>query len=308
MSLVPWGYTEPFTTVRDWGPTMKRATVLWLLATVAAAPASGQPAPAKTVKAQDLTDAEMEAFLAKGKIGRTRGVGAGVTGSTRATLRHRDLEHDAHIQSIDLTQPLGKMIGGVEIDFRDSYRNNVAAYRLDRLLGLGMVPVTVVRSFEQKTSAFTWWVDDVVMTEAQRREQKVEAPDPEAWNREMYAVRIFDQLIYNFDRNLGNLLIDSSWRIWMIDHTRAFKIFKELKDPANLRYRCPRGLLEALRRLDRPKLDGAMRGLLGSGQSAGILARRDLIVRYFDGRIAEIGEAEVLYDLPPRLTARPGPP
>jgi len=59
---------------------MKRATVLWLLATVAAAPASGQPAPAKTVKAQDLTDAEMEAFLAEGKIGRTRGVGAGVTG------------------------------------------------------------------------------------------------------------------------------------------------------------------------------------------------------------------------------------
>jgi hypothetical protein len=51
-----------------------------------------------------------------------------------------------------------------------------------------------------------------------------------------------------------------------------------------------------------------MRGLLGSGQSAGILARRDLIVRYFAGRIAEIGEAEVLYDLPPRLTARPGPP
>jgi hypothetical protein len=33
-------------------------------------------------------------------------------------------------------------------------------------------------------------------------------------------MRAFDQLIYNTDRNLGNLLIDGDWRIWMIDHTR----------------------------------------------------------------------------------------
>jgi len=40
----------------------------------------------------------------------------------------------------------------------------------------------------------------------------------------MWVVRLFDQLIYNTDRNLGNLLIDKSWRLWMIDHTRAFKV------------------------------------------------------------------------------------
>ena len=124
----------------------------------------------------------------------------------------------------------------------------------------------------------------------------------------MYVVRIFDQLIYNFDRNLGNLLVDSAWRIWMIDHTRAFKIFKELKTPQNLGTHCPRSLLEALRRLDRPALDRAMSGLLIGGQSAGLLARRDRIVAYLEARIAELGEGEVLYDLPPRVTATPGPP
>jgi hypothetical protein len=281
---------------------------LWVLAAALAAPASSADAKARTVKADDLSDGQMEAFLSGGEVVRTRSVGSGVTGSVRATLRDDGAEHDAHIQSIDLTKPLGAMSGGDEIDFRDSYRNNVAAYRLDRLLGLGMVPVTVVRTFERKTSAFTWWVDDVAMTELQRLDKKVPAPDVQAWNRQMYAVRIFDQLIYNFDRNLGNLLIDKSWRLWMIDHTRAFKIFKELKKPENLGTHCPRGLLERLRGLDRAALDRAMKGLLTGGQSAGVLARRDLIVRHFDARIAEIGEAEVLYDLPPRVTARPGPP
>jgi hypothetical protein len=278
--------------------------VLWALGMAFLASAARAEEPRKKVTADDLTDALMEAFLAEGEVLRTRSVGSGVTGSLRATLRHGGVEHDAHIQSIELTKPLGSMSGGAEIDFRDSYRNNVAAYRLDRLLGLGMVPVTVSRAYDRHSSAFTWWVDDVAMTELARRDKKLPSPDAEAWNRQMWAVRIFDQLIYNFDRNLGNLLIDEDWRIWMIDHTRAFKIFKELKTTQNLGTHCPRGLLEALRRLDRPALESGMRGLLTSGQINGLLARRDLIVRYYEARIGELGEKEVLYELPPRVRGR----
>ena len=289
---------------------MQRRMFLGVLAAVVAVHAihaEGEDSPSKAPKAVGLSDAEKEAFLLTAAIVRTRSAGSGITGSLRATLRKDGREHDAHIQDIDLSKPVGNMPGGVEIDFRDSYRNNVAAYRLDRLLGLGMVPVTVVRSDRLKKASFTWWVDDVLMSEKDRTQKKMESPDPPAWNRQIYVVRVFDQLIFNTDRNLGNLLIDSEWRMWMIDHSRAFKIFKELKSSENLGTHCSRDLLAALRHLDRPTLAAATRSLLSETQVKGLLARRDLIVKYYDARIAELGEGAVLYDLPPRVTEAPGP-
>jgi hypothetical protein len=285
---------------------MRRAMALGALALALTARVGGEDAPVK--KAVGLSDAEKEAFLASAIVVRTRGAGNGITGSLRATLRKDGLEHDAHIQSIDQSMPMKALgAGTTEMDFRDSYRSNVAAYRLDRLLGLGMIPVTVDRHFERKSASFTWWIDDVLMSELERHDKKMEAPDPGAWNQQIYVVRIFDQLIYNYDRNLGNLLVDKSWDIWMIDHTRAFKVFKPLKNQENLGTRCPRAFLAALRALDRPSVQGVMNREITDGQIAALLARRDAIVKYFDDRIAELGEKVVLYDLPPRVTGPKAP-
>ncbi len=227
--------------------------------------------------------------------------GGGITGALRATLRLGELQHDALVQAIDEEKPFMDLARGRELEFRDSYKNNAAAYRLDRLLGLGMAPVTVVRVFEGKRAGFTWWVDDVQMDERARLAKKIAVPDALAWNRQMWVVRLFDQLIYNTDRNLGNLLIDKSWRLWMIDHTRAFKTFTDLKSPKNLATQCERGLLVGLRRLDQATLAAATKDLLSEGQVKGLLARRDFIVKHYDERIREAGEAAVLYDLPSRV-------
>jgi hypothetical protein len=251
------------------------------------------------------SDAEKEGFLLEADVVRRKGLGTGITNSQRATLRRHGVEHDAHVQTIDEYKPQVNLTTGVEIDFRDSWRNNVAAYRLDRLLGLGMVPVTVARRHDLKMAAYTWWVDDVAMTEGDRHQKKVEPPDVEAWNRRMFVVRVFDQLIYNVDRNLGNLLIDKDWTMWMIDHTRAFKIFDQLKSEKNLGTTCARDLLPALRRLDKATLAPPMKGLLTEGQIDALLRRRDRIVRYYESRIATAGEDAVLYDLPRRPDATP---
>jgi len=266
------------------------------LAAGAQAPVARAPEPARVT----FDDAEEEAFLLEAEVVARRAAPGGRSLTTRVTLRRGDLEHDAHVQTHDEYRTQVRLASSTELDFRDTWKNNVAAYRLDRLLGLHMTPVSVPRRDGTTMGAFTWWVDDVLMSERQRFERKRPAPDVEAWNDQARVVRVFDQLIYNFDRNLENLLIDGGWRLWMIDHTRAFKIFGDLRSEEELPDRCDRGLLLAMRRLDRETLENALGDFLSGTQVGGLLERRDRIVRHYDDRIAKRGEAAVLYDLPAR--------
>jgi hypothetical protein len=282
---------------------MRRKVFLWVIpSAVCLLAGAGRPATAAS-SLPPVDDAGRERFLREARLVRARAAPGGITLSRRATLSLDGFEHDAHIQTIDEAKPMANLEGGAELDFRDSYRHNVVAYRLDRLLGLGMVPVTVVRTYEGRDAAYTWWVDGVRMSEGERLKRKVEAPDPRAWNQQIFVVRAFDQLIYNTDRNLGNLLIDGDWRIWMIDHTRAFKIFRKLDREQQLGTRCARQLLLALRGLDEATLRERMKDLLIPRQVEALLTRRDQIVAYYEAKVSLLGETAVLYDLPPRTGA-----
>jgi hypothetical protein len=238
----------------------------------------------------------MEEFLAAARVVKHRGLSKGVTNSLRATLNDGRLTHDAHIQTINQARPTYQTFRGTELNFRDTYKFNIAAHRLDQLLELNMVPCSVERKFYGKNGAFTWWVDDVLMTEDVRFRKKIKAPDPGAWNGQIYAVRVFDQLIYNMDRNLGNLVITKGWKLWMIDHTRAFRWHRKLKNSKDL-VKCDRKLLTKLRELDEETLTQQLGAYLTRMEIRGLLARRDAIVKHFDEQIAKQGEAAVLYAL-----------
>ena len=93
----------------------------------------------------ELSRAEMENFLLTAKIVKRRSLSVGITGSERATLTDGRLTHDAHIQTVDVWKLSYPTSQGTELNFRDSYTYNIAAYRLDKLLGLHMVPVSVER-------------------------------------------------------------------------------------------------------------------------------------------------------------------
>lgn len=254
-----------------------------------------------------LGDTEKEALLLEGEVVRDRPIPEGITHPRRVTLRRGPLEHDAKAQTHDEYKSQLRLEGGLEIDFRDSWRHNVAAYRLDRLLGLGFVPVTVVRTYRQQPAAWTWWVDDVLMSERDRLEGDTKPPRPLEWIYQIHVVRVFDQLIHNFDRSAENLLIDEDWRVWMIDHTRAFKIFGQLRREESLPPRCEEKLLAALRDLERPALEQAMDGLLSAQQIDGLLARRDRIVHFYDDLIAARGDRSVLYEMPSRVVSQGDP-
>jgi hypothetical protein len=252
------------------------------------------------------SDAERETFLLEGEIVRDQAIPRGITHPRRVTLRRGGYEHDAAVQTHEEYESQVRLESHLEIDFRDSWRNNVAAYRLDRLLGLGFVPVTVTRDYRREPAAWTWWVDGLLMSERDRYERHAPPAHPLDWVCQRQVVRLFDQLIYNFDRSLENLLIDEDWKIWMIDHTRSFKVLEELKDEEGLPTRCERHALAALRRLDRPTLEETMEDLLSDQQISALVARRNRIVAFYDDAIAARGEAAVLYDLPSRRLSAAG--
>ena len=233
--------------------------------------------PAQTGGVETWTDTQIEEFLSKAKVIKTKGTGKGVTNSIRATLSDGVVTHDAHIQQVDERKQTGPAAQGSELNFRDSWSYNVAAYRLDRLIGLKLVPVSVSRDYRSKPSAFTWWVDDVMMEEGDRLKKNVQPPSPQKWNEYMQLIRLFDALIYNVDRNMGNLLITNDWHVWAIDHTRAFRLQKELKNPASIT-RCDKAVFEGLKQLDKAKLKDSMNEFLSEWERDAILARRDAIV------------------------------
>lgn len=261
----------------------------------ASAGASAQ-APTQASPPQELSTEQKRNFLLTAKVIKSHQGGKGVTLPFKLTLTDGTLTHDASFSTVDERALMKVFADGTrEAHFVDSYRYNIAAYELAVLLGLGdMMPVTVERSWRSMRGSLSWWVDDVMMDEGERAKTGQKAPDPPAWNAQMHRLRVFAQLVYDTDRNVGNVLVTRDWRIWMIDFTRAFRRTPGLENARDL-MRCDRHLLQRLRQLSRAEVEAAAGKHLTRDEIDALMARRDLIVAHFERLIAERGEAEVLY-------------
>ena len=247
------------------------------------------PAPATPTLEQK------EQFLLKANVLKTVGAKKGITNTLRATLTDGTITHDASIQRIDEEKARFETENGVELNFRDTWKFNVAAYRLGRMIGLGdMIPPSVERKYSGGSGAFTWWVEDVAMDEATRQQKKIAPPDKDTFNRQYVIMQVFDNLIYNTDRNQTNILFDKNWKLWMIDHTRAFRTRTDLLNAKVLK-QCDRQLLENMKTLTYEKLMPALWPYLRDLEIKAIIARRDKLVAFF----AERGDP-ALYDYLPK--------
>jgi len=271
-----------------WGPWLG---VLAALAIWPGGAATQAPRPA-TVR---LGCAEIEAFLKTARVGTQHEIPVGVTVPSRATLDNGTLRHDASIQTVDIHAPTYQTPRGTELNFRDSWKFNVAGYELAKLLELNMVPPYVERRIGGGPASLSWWIDDAMM-ERDRVRKSLTPPDLTRWNAEMHAARLFHELIADSDFNMTNTLIAPGWRVWMIDFTRAFRLVKALQYPNEVRV-VDRKLLANLRALNRDQLQQRLGRWLSRPEIDAVLARRDLLVRAVESEIAAKGEAAVLYDL-----------
>jgi hypothetical protein len=241
-----------------------------------------------------LSKEQIKQFLLTAKVVSRHESKKGITHTSRLTLSDGRLTHDASFQPIDEHKPEMQFASGVELNFVDSYKYNIAAYALAELIGFDdMMPVYVERKWGGQTGSLSWWLP-VKMDEAERVKQKIPTPDPDAWNNQMYKIRVFDELVSDSDPNLTNVLIGEDWKIWRIDFTRAFRLNKDLKNPEDLVH-CDRHLLEKLKALNANELTEKTKQYLTNPEMKAVMARRDKIVEHFQKLISEKGENEVLY-------------
>lgn len=258
------------------------------------------PASAQTAAAGPILDVDAQLdFLLTARVVANRPIGKGVTGARRVTLSDGTRTHDAAFQAVNKEArgpavPLHLRRSG-ELRFVDHYRYNIAAWRIARALGLeDMMPPTVERSIG-KPGALSWWVDDVMMDEEQRQKRQALPPGGALELALQFArMVVFGELVRDTDRNKGNVIFTRSWRLVMLDFTRAFRLAGSLQAPADLN-RCDRSLLARLRALTEPALGAAVQPHLTVEEVAAVMARRDLLVAHFDRLIAVKGEAAVLY-------------
>ncbi len=269
------------------------ALLVSVLATAALASAKDKPAlsPEPNWNEEQKVD-----FLMHAKIIDSKQTSKGVTAPWRLTMSDGQVTHRALFQAIDERKPVMQFGDGrSELNFKDSYHFNIAAYQLAKLVGLdNMVPVYVERRWNGQSGSIAWWVPDVQFDEGDRLKKHVAAPDVDSWNKQMYKIRVFDQLVYDNDPNLTNVLIDKNWKIWRIDFTRAFRLQKTLRNPEDLTM-CDRQLLDKLRKLDEDELVQATKRHLTKSEAQAVMARRDLVLKKFEQMVAQKGEGAVLY-------------
>jgi hypothetical protein len=255
-------------------------------------------APAQFTSEDIAKREEIEEFLKSAEITRAEEVGEGVTAPWRVYLKKGEEELSACWKNPE----------GVQKGHLEGWQYEIAAYRLDKLLGLNMIPPTVEREFEGQKGSFQLWV----LTEFSLldvMEQGIPLPDknPEAtvFNRGKYLTRAFDSLIANEDRTQQNIRYTKDWRTILIDHSRSFRSKKKYRKKLlygkngskekQLFRQLPRTFVEKVKALDFDKIKKAAGPYLTDDEISAVLDRKKLLLAEIKEMIEEMGQDNVLY-------------
>jgi len=247
----------------------------------------------------DSRDKDVERFLLVAEVVNVERIGAGITVPRKLTLELDGEVRNAAFKSVDTEREEPERLEPEEDDLSilDSCRHEVAAYRLDRLLGIDMVPVAVMRKIDDQTGAVVEWIQSD-FDERQRRKMGVSPRDPRLLSNQQDVMKLFDALILNLHRDASSqLLTRGEWKLHIIDHSRAFRRGTVLprrfiNDPASL----PRSLLDSLEGLDAERLDRTLGELLTVDQIEALLQRRDKILAKIAADRKEYGDGIVFQD------------
>ena len=233
---------------------------------------AAEAASAKTWLGQE---AEIEAFLKAADVVRLEPIGIGVTSPDWMYLAPGGLVERGVWKNL---KP------GIYGGFYESYKAEIAAYELDRLLGLQMVPPKVEKRVEGDLGMASMEVENAPTVSALGGFPEPPPAQRPWWTIQVIRAKMFDNLINNRDPNEGNWMVDSAWNIILIDHSRTFTSGTEMKHPLT---QVDRDLWERMKALDEAALTTALGEWLGDGEIRSILERRDVM----EGEVAKLVDA-----------------
>ncbi len=239
------------------------------------------------------SDAEVLEFLRSAPVTGSKMLTGGINNPHRLDLELDGYRVRAIFRNVDVTKRSGSTAAERHFpSFRDSYAFEVAAYQVSRLLGLDNVPPAILYEWNGEKGSLQLWVEDA-RTERERLEKGESPPDPASWHRQRTSMVVFDNLIYNFDRNHGNQLLDERGKFWFIDHTRSFKREPSLPDRDRLLV-LDAMLWQRLRALDEELLRSELEPILDTPQLKALVKRQQMLVKHIDRMIEQRGEEQVL--------------
>lgn len=236
-----------------------------------------------------------ETFLKNGDIVESENVGEGITKPKKLTME------------LDGKTAMGvwKNPSGVQKGYKEGWDYEIAAYELDKYLGLNMIPPTVERRFRLRRGSLQLWVPGLI-SELTRREKDIPVPEDkeEHRSRMLDLARAFDDLIANVDRTQQNICYTEDWRLILIDHSRSFRTKRIYVDQLiygknGMRGRpfkkLPRDFVNKVRTLTEDRIHRIVGDYLTSEEIRCVIARKKLLIKEIDEMIKEAGEDSFLY-------------
>jgi hypothetical protein len=223
-------------------------------------------------------ESAIERHLRIARVTRLEDIGTGVTRPRRAFL--------------DPVLPCGsfawKAISpGRRGGYQESYKSEIAAYELDKLLGLRMVPPAVEREIDGEIGAAVMWLDGARSV----KQTGGGVPSSPVWGRDARRMQMFDNLIGNIDRNAGNILLGAPGELILIDHSRAFVTNTTLPHTFE---RVDAGLWARMTAITRVELAGALGRWVDDPAIEAMLRRRQRMATRVATLIAQRGRESVL--------------
>lgn len=265
---------------------MKKTVILSLVVLLSISFGRGTPIPSPPGDEEVTRLDDMEKVLREAKVEKVEKEKlGGRTGPWLVTLDDHGAKQRAIFRYVDRLRPHPTP---------DSYKYDLAAYVLARLLGIELIPPVVEREIEGRKGSLQVFLENCIR-EKDRKRKKLEPPNPEAFTKALEATKVFENLAYDECQDADDLYVHrEDWHVCRVDFSEAFAPVSELMPGCEIIV-CSRKFYEGLLKLDEETVKSTLRRYLSDEEIGALLARKDLIITKIKALIAEKGEEAVLF-------------